>query len=129
MTIEAALVAHLQADVGLTAVVSTRIYPQLLPAQTTYPAVAYTFVSDVSEHAMGSDPGPRVARLQTTSWDLSYRQARVVAGLVETALSRFRQASGPQVFDVLKDNKLDTYDPTVRAHGVVVDFRVFYSEA
>lgn len=129
MTLEAALVAQMKNHAGLAKLIGARVYPGLLPPQPTYPALIYAVVSDVPEHAMGSDPGPKTARVQTTVWSTGYKAARDCAVQVVAALSRFRYASAPTVFDVLVDNQLDTYDAEVRAHGIVTDFRVFYCEA
>ena len=129
MSLEAELVTRMKAHTGLAALVGARVYPGLLPPQPTYPAVTYAIVSDVPEHAMGTDPGTKTARVQTTVWSLSYKAAKDCADQVVAALSRYRHASAPTITDVLMDNQLDTYDDTVRAHGVVTDFRVFYSEA
>ena len=129
MTLEAALVAQMKTHAGLSALVGARVYPGALPPETTYPALAYALVSDVPEHAMQTDPGGRTARLSVTSWHTSYKSAHACATQVEAALYRFRYTSAPTIWDTLMDNALDTYDPTVRAHGVVTDFRVFYSEA
>ena len=129
MSLEAELVAQMKAHAGLAALVGTRVYPGLLPPQPTYPAVTYAIVSDVPEHAMGTDPGAKTARVSVTVWSLSYKAAKDCADQVVAALSRYRHASAPTIWDTLMDNQLDTYDDTVRAHGVVTDFRVFYSEA
>ena len=129
MSLEAELVTQMKGHAGLSALVGARVYPGLLPPQPTYPAVTYTIVSDVPEHAMGTDPGAKTARVSVTVWSLSYKAAKDCADQVVAALSRYRHASAPTIWDTLMDNQLDTYDDTVRAHGVVTDFRVFYSEA
>lgn len=129
VTLEAALVAQMKTYAGLAALVGARVYPGLLPPQTTYPAVTYALVSDVPEHAAGTDPGARTARLSTTCWHTSYKAAHACAAQVRAALSRFRYASAPTIQDTFEDTALDTYDPMALAHGRVVDFRVFYSEA
>jgi hypothetical protein len=66
VSIESALYMHLTNDARVAALVSTRIYPLLIPADATMPAVAYQVIDDVPSYAHEGATGLSRARIQLT---------------------------------------------------------------
>lgn len=87
MTIlETGLVAILEADAGVGALVSARIYPLELPERVTLPAIRYQRISTSPEAAHTGDSGLARARLQLTVHAATYASAAAVAEALRAAL-------------------------------------------
>lgn len=129
---EQALYARLAAVAGVTALVSTRIYPVKLPQNATLPAVTYQRVSTSRAGAMGADPGVAWARIQVTSWATSYSGLKSLSEAVRAALQRYSGSSGGvTVLDVTLDSELDLYGEDESEAGVFAvaqDFTVIHRE-
>ena len=66
MNIEEALYSKLTGDAGVAALVSTRIYPNVVPQDIALPAVAYQRISTVRDMAHDGPTGVAHARFQFT---------------------------------------------------------------
>ncbi len=86
-SIDAALRAKLEATSAVTALVSTRIYPDELPQGSALPAIRYSLISDIPDRHV---PGFREARVQVSVYDddPSPTDANTVAEAVISAISR-----------------------------------------
>ena len=112
MSLESVIYSRLSGYAGLTALVSTRIFPDALPPDVTYPAVSF-WRSGPSRPlpAMGSDPALLAIPLQVDCWaqntdpgQTSARTAAQAIGVqVLAALQRWR-SSGDGVQDTLVEN-------------------------
>src|SRR3990167_5508763 len=125
MSINSALYSRLSGYAGLTALVSTRIYPELRDQGAAAPNVTIHEISAVPVHAMGADPGLIRLRMQVSSWDSTYDGARLVARQVGTALSRWSD-SGTGIQAVWLDNEVAFYDEAHRLHQIAPDFIVLF---
>lgn len=124
MTIEEVLRAQLVAG---SPSYGGRVYPVQAAQGTAYPYLTYNQVSEINEHAMGSDPNVLFARWQVSAWGDTYAKAKIAAGDAAAALSRYRATvSGLEVFDVFKELEMDLFDPEALAYHVVVDFLVMH---
>ena len=107
-----------------------RIYPNLLPQNSTLPAVRYARVAATRVSAMGADPGNAMARFQIDAWAATYDQARAVAAQVRLALQRWRQASAPKIEDTFFVNEIETVEPGAgdqkTFHRVALDFEIHH---
>lgn len=126
MTIEADLYTRLSGFAGLTALVSTRIYPLVIPQDGALPAVAYQRISAIRTSSMGEDDGIVRARFQVTVWDTTFDSIRAVAEQIRQALQRYT-TSGIQAIYFL--NETDLYDPETLEYGSALDFEVCYEES
>lgn len=125
--IESTLYSRLTSYSGLTALVSTRIYPLVAPQGVIYPAVVYQRISTMArEVAMGSDPGIVRARVQVTAWADTYTSAKAIADKIRLALERYRTTG---LFDIYIIGENDLYDEEVLKFGIAVDVEAVYSEA
>jgi len=127
--IEKAITSRLDGYAGLSALISTRIYPLKLPQDSTMPAVVYQIVSKTRESAMGSDPGLATARVRISSFADSYSSAKDVGEQVRAALQRW---SGTEATVVIQDSfiemDIEQYDPEVKKTFVIQDYKITFEE-
>lgn len=81
-TLPAAIVAQLRATSTVTALVSTRIYPDQREQASALPCVVYFRVSEMLDQHLGGLSGLRMARYQFDCW----ASTRVTADAVAEAL-------------------------------------------
>lgn len=124
MTIEEVLTAQLLAG---TPSYAARVYPVQGAQGAATPYLTYNQVSEVVDHAMGSDPNVSIARWQVSCWGQSYAQAKIAADDARAALSRYRATvSGLEVMDIFVELEMDLFDPEALLYHAVVDFLVMH---
>jgi hypothetical protein len=130
MNAHKAINARLSAFAGLTALVATRIYFDVLPDSPVYPAVTIHMLSSSTEKGALSDPPLSRAVFQVTAWGKSRAESRKVADQIRTALDRMRAVTiaGVVVNDCFFDGDVDMYDSTTLTFYAASDYRIFYRE-
>ncbi len=133
MTIEEALYSYLKGYAGLAALVSTRIYPLILPQDSTFPAVTYQRISGPRIHTMGNDPGLAYPRFQVSCWGKTYASAKAVAAQVIAALQNQRNTTwggtgGVMVQASILESDRDLYEPDTQVYHVPVDVTIWFIE-
>lgn len=124
----------LVADSTVTGLVSTRIYPQVLPQGATLPAIAYQMVSSAREHAHdGAAQDLSRPRLQWAAHAATYSAAKAVAKAVRDALAYYHGSTGGIKIDaVLFENEIDDFifrdDEQASTYVVIVDAYVWYHD-
>jgi len=93
MPIDSAVYTRLSGFAGISALVSTRIYPPPVPQNGTYPLVTYQEVSRVPIHVMGGTASPVHIRYQVDCWAETVAGAKAVAAQVESALDNYAGTS------------------------------------
>lgn len=127
MTIEAAVYDRLTTFAGLTALISTRTYAQILPTTPTPPACTYTVISTSIIGGMGSDAAIERARIQVTAWAETYEDAKNVSQQIRAALQRYRGThAGTEIKALFLDNESDGYEPDTGYYRVDHDFDIVY---
>lgn len=125
MFLEAALYNRLSTYAGLTALVSTRIYPLVLPQDPTLPAVTYQTIGRSMEDVRGSGPRYAETRIQIDCWAATYASAKSVAEQVRAALQDYTGTmggvGGVPVLDGDAVNEIDLYEPDALLHRVMVE--------
>jgi len=116
MSAETSIYTALSGFAGLTAIVSTRIYPDVLPEDCVYPAVVFAREStvpirSVSGHYFGAD-----VSLQVRCWSDTRTQADAAAAQAESAIL----AAG-----MVTTNKTSGYDPETDLFASVIDVDIF----
>lgn len=86
MSAETELYAVLAAAPGLTALVSTRIYPDAIPEDSVLPAVVYSRASTDPVLSVSGQKFAETARFQITAWDKTRTSSAAVASQIEAAL-------------------------------------------
>jgi hypothetical protein len=113
---EESLYSTLTGYAGLTALVSTRVYPQVIPQGATMPLLVYTRVSTTREQAFGSgqDIVTSRPRFQFDAWAHSALEAATISEQLRACL----QASS---YAVTFDNEFALRDPDTGLHRHVTD--------
>ena len=132
MVIEEALYAFLAATAGVTALVSTRIYPQVIPQDAVLPAIAYQRISGPRVHSQSGASGLAYPRFQFTCQAATYSAARQVANAVRAALDGYRGtmggAGGVSVGAAFVANEIDGYSEESGEHTVRLDVVIYHAE-
>ncbi len=129
MSVEKAIVALLEDDVGVGAIAADRIYPSVLPEDETLPAITYFRVSTVRDPKFGADSIVVQSRIQVGCHASSYSGAKDLRDAVRTAVQRFGGTSGGVVVQVIFiENERDDFEPKNRIHTVSFDLDVRYEE-
>lgn len=92
--IEQALYSYLSNYAGLTALVSTRIYPDVCPQEPTLPYVVFQKIHDQPGYVMGGETGISDAVFQFDAVSTSSLEAKNVAEQLRQALSGFSGVMG-----------------------------------
>lgn len=118
MSAESALYAALSGASGLTALVGTRIYPDVIPEDADLPAVVYQRAGTAPVITISGSVLADDVRFVIMAWGKTRTSADAVADQVGQALA----ASGNPVVD-----RSTGYDPDVGLHGVTIDADWFFS--
>lgn len=131
MNAHKAIQARLLAYGGLSALVSTRVYCDIIPSPATYPAVVYRVISETSDSGSTTNPTTNSALIQVESLAKTRMGTRAIALQVMLALNRWRQATsaGVSVDDCFFVTGIDM--PIGNVSDVYMtqsDFRLHYRE-
>lgn len=114
---------------GLLALVSTRIYPLMLPQNPIYPAVTYSRVSGQRESAQQADTGVARVRFNVTAWAETYLAGKEVSEQARLALQRYRgTVSGVVIEDIFCLDGPDLFQAEARVFYFPRDFEVWFRE-
>lgn len=115
---------------GLRALVSTRIYPDVMPDSPTYPAVTYQRLSGSSALGSTSDPPLKTATYQVSAWAKSRADALAVSAQIRAALDRKRKltVNGVQVDDCFYQGDVDLFDFETRTYFTHLTFKIHYRD-
>ncbi len=132
--IEEALVAHLLAQPGLTALIGNRLYPDLLEDDTSLPAVVYLNVSDTKDHTLAGQLDLESPVIQFTAYAETKAQAKAVSRQIKAALQDFAGTlSGVPVQFIKLLNELSssstTADGMVRVFTTDLEFEVNFERS
>lgn len=133
ISIEEGIVHKLKNTAGITAQVSTRIYPLVLPVSVTLPAITYQRIDTPREitHDQAAG-GLAMPRFQFTAWG-TFAEAKAIVKALRTALNGFRGTFGAsantvRVYGVLADNERDDYDPDSGLYWTTADYFLHHEE-
>jgi hypothetical protein len=129
VTIEAVVFGRLSTYAGLTALVSTRVYPAVAPQNATIPFLTYRRISAIRQSGMGEDIGIVAARFQLDAIASAYTTMRSVMTQARLAMQRWRDgSSSPEVLDTYIQNEIDLYEDETDLHHGVLDVLVHHRE-
>lgn len=127
--IEKALYTRLSGYAGLSALVSTRIYPFIAQQKSARPYLTYQRVSTVRPSAMAVDIGIAQARFQIDAWGDTYDSVKSVSEQVRAALQRFSgTVSAVDILDIYIDNEQDLFEDDAKIYRVSQDYTIFHRE-
>lgn len=120
--IESKIYSHLSTTTALTAIVSTRIYPLILPQEPTYPAIAYSRLTADRLYSLGGYLGWEHPMMTIDIYTETYKQAKELTTSIQTAMNAATAFSSLLVSDV------DYYEPDMNVYRVVMDFSCWNKE-
>lgn len=94
LSLSEGLRAHLVATAGITALVSTRVYPTRLPQSPTMPAIVYNEIYTSRLESMSGYSNNKTARVQIVAWASTSLAAETLRDLVAATLHGYRGALG-----------------------------------
>lgn len=130
---EEALIAYLQADTALTALLAGNIYwlqkPQLVPN----PVLVLTRVSGTRDMAMSGPSGLVESRIQCDCDGLSYASSKGVARALRNRLSGFSGTQGVMVFQgCFLEAERDSFEDATTVDKIFrtsLDFMIWHKES
>ena len=126
-----AVYALISADSGVTALVSTRIYPTVLPQDKTLPALVYQRISGVEPGQIDGQGRALVqGRIQVTALASEFGAcAAILDAAREALLYQYGSIGGVEVVSIIRDiDGADDFDPDLQAYSQSMDFIVSYIE-
>lgn len=125
-----AVIGLLTARAELTALVGTRIDPDVMSDSPVYPAVTFQRMSGSSERGALSDPPLKSAVYQVSAWAKSRKDARAVSAQIRLAMDRKRQvtANGVLVNDCFYQDDIDLFDFDTRTYFTHTTFKIHYRD-
>lgn len=125
-----ALYEKLSTTAGLTSLVSTRIYPDLMPQSPTLPAITYQMISNVRDERHGGQTADARPRFQITCWASTALAAAAVAIQVRLAVMVMSGTiETVEIVGVWNAGESRGYEPDTFRHFAAVDFFIAHKEA
>lgn len=128
------LYARLTGNAGLAALVGTRVHPDMLPQNVTYPAIRYNQVSrvevvrkPVAAGGVGASLAIVRGTFQLDCYAKTYKQAHQVAVAAAAAVYGWRDPANGVIVARVTDVQ-DTNDSEETMQRVSVDVSITYNE-
>jgi len=124
------LYSFLNAQTAITDLVGTRMYPVILPAQPTYPALTFRD----SDHELDEDfdgmGSPVESNYFIDAWGSTYAEATSVADAVRSSLNNTRgNFGGIQISRcVVTSGPIPIYEDAVEAYRITQIFLIVHKE-
>lgn len=119
MTIANLLYSRLSTETGVAALVSTRVYPVLMPQSPTLPAISYQRISNTEQDGTST---LRVTRYQVDCWDDDYAGVQTLADAVRGALEEWTDTNqSPAVKMTRVVGEIDDYESETGLYRVSID--------
>lgn len=129
MSLDAALYTRATGFAGLTALVSTRLYPDRLPQNPTLPAVVYSRVSGDHGECMESADGLGEARFNFTAWATTKASAIAIREQLRLCFQSYvGTLSGIAVTVHQAADTPDIWADGDDAFSAGIDFLIYYAE-
>ena len=129
MILEEGIVVRLMALPAVTALIGTRLYPNVVPEEATEPVAAYQRISNPRLNAHDGPTGWAKGRIQFTAQANTYLQAKAVAAAIAAAFDGFRGVMGTvAVHGASAQNDQDGYNEATGRSTVRLDVLFFYKE-
>lgn len=120
--IESDFYAALSSSAAVQAIVATRIYPMLVPAESALPAIDFSFIGG-SATATFDTPGTAKYRVEINCWGGTYSDAVTLRAAVIQALNGYRSAT----LYLRLIQPRDMFDHELLQYRAMVEFYAFAS--
>lgn len=127
---EAGLHALIIGDATVFGIIGTRVYPNMLPQNPTYPAIVYERAGSSAVRRLGGGANRIRPRIRFHCWAETYGAAKNTAEALRDLLDGYRGAAGAfQIDDSTFETDIDDYDDDAKVHRVIIDFRLSHPES
>jgi len=128
--IDAAIFTKLTTTAGITALVSSRVYPMRLPQGVTFPAISFDRVStDVRDLTHNGTNQTAQGTFQFSCFAEDPKTVKQVAAAVVSALHGWKgTVSGEKIFRSMVLNETDLFDEDMAIFQVAIDVAIMYRE-
>lgn len=121
MSVEQDIFSLLSNYAGLSALVSSRIYPIKAPQKPTYPLIVYSRISNNNLNALGGSCGIGNSRFQMKAYAETYSSASAVADQIQLAMDS-------ATFNNLLISRIDLdFDDNAEKYSIVLDFSLWHN--
>lgn len=119
MSAGAKIYTQLTTYTGMSALVSTRVYPLLMPQNVTLPAITYQRISGTGQHGSSNI---REARYQINIWGGTFAAVQAIATVVRAALEEWTSGGAGAMIRMARIvNELDDYEDDSRTFRTIID--------
>lgn len=127
--IEEALFTRLSTFAGITALLSTRIFPLRAPDQLVVPFIVYQKITGNREQSHTGSSNLANPRFQVSCWGSTYASAKAVSRQVVLALDAFKGVvSGVDIQFSDIESEVDTFDEDTKLYRVLLDVIFWHQE-
>lgn len=132
--VEQGLKSRLGSDASLTAMVGTRIFPQVAPQSSPFPRITYQRISSGRRKTLDGIEGLVAASIQIDCWSKDYREAKNVANRVRVLVDGFKGSWAGFVIGLAQlEGEQEIYEPPANAdeagiHRVSLDLTCWFEE-
>ena len=128
--LEEAVYSRLTGNAGVSALVSTRVYPNKIPQEAALPAVAYQRISARRVKAHAAPTGLARVRVQVTCVSRSYSEVKALAAAVRTAMQGVMgSVGGVTLQGSWLETDADEYGDAETLHSVRQDYMIWHTES
>jgi hypothetical protein len=124
-----ALVFLLQSNAGVSTMVGSRVYPQLVPQTAERPAIAYQRISSIPEYSHSGFSSLSRTRYQLTLEGNTHREALSLALAVRRVLAGKTNTVGDLTVVTMVENESDGYGDTAQVPVVRMDLMMQHNES
>lgn len=125
-SLHGAIRALLTSDTAVAALVSTRIYPMVLPLDVTLPAISIHEISG-AENAITGHGYPRYQISCWATGSSGFSQVQSVKNAVKDCLNRYKGvASGNHIKNISFVGSMDDYEQETKIYHASLDFQVIH---
>jgi hypothetical protein len=127
--IDAALKDYLISQAAFSSLCGDKLYPDLVPEEVPYPAVAYQRISTHRLYGINGPIGYAEARIQFSVFALNADSALAVVEAIRAGIDGFRATiGGVNVREIGSYDERSAYEPVSKSPERQIDFYVGYEE-
>ena len=124
------LYTYLAAQSGITNIVSTRIYPIILPQKPTYPAISYSDDDNNYTESFAGQTDHVQSIFQLNGWAKTYAGATTLGAAISTALKNASGSFGGITIQrcTVISGPITVYEDSIEAYRQTYIFSIWHNE-
>lgn len=136
-SIEASLRSLITGNAGISAIVSTRVYPVVAPDNVTFPCLTYQRITSAKEATLNDGGSFTTANFEINIWTPKttaagaggFEQARDLARKIEGVLNGYRgTVSSVDIQGILIQNEAHGYETDIEVYRITQQWTVMFRE-